>query len=49
MLTWWLVQLGAGAVLIGLFSYQRWSVRRSNRLTRIRLDDGFGLLSERRP
>ena len=43
MLMWWLVQLAAGAVMVTLFRYQRWSARRSNRLGRIRLDEGFGL------
>jgi hypothetical protein len=49
MWRWWLVQFGAGAVMVSLFSYQRWSVRRLNRLARIRLDEGFGLLSPREP
>ena len=49
MLTWWLVQLAAAAVMVALFGYQRWSVRRSNRLARIRLDEGFGLMSLQGP
>lgn len=47
MLTWWLVQLAAGSVMVTLFRYQRWSVRGSNRLTRIRLDEGFGVSTAR--
>lgn len=47
MLTWWLVQLAAGAVMVALFRYQRWSVRRPNRAARIRLDEGFGAGSPR--
>lgn len=43
MLVWWLVQIAAGAVMVALFRYQRWGVRRSNRLARIKLDEGFGL------
>lgn len=48
MAAWWLVQLAAGAVMVALFRYQRWSVRRSNRLARIRLDEGFGEIMPKR-
>ena len=47
MLTSWLVQLAVGVVVVALYQRQRWSMRRSSRRGRIRLDEGFGLLSER--
>jgi hypothetical protein len=47
MLTWWLVHLSAVAIMVALFSYQRWSVRRWNRSARIRLDEGFGAPAQR--
>jgi hypothetical protein len=40
MLTWWLVQIVAGAVMVALFRYQRWTVSRWR--GRVRLDEGFG-------
>jgi hypothetical protein len=42
MLTYLLVQATAGALMVGLFRYQRLTVRRWNRRGRIRLDEGFG-------
>ena len=47
MLTSWLVQMAAGVVVFVLYQYDRWTMRRSNRRARIRLDEGFGSLSER--
>lgn len=49
MATWWAVQLAAGAVMVGLFRYQRWSVRRPLRGSPVRLDEGFGLQSAHLP
>lgn len=43
MLSWWLIQLVAGAIMFTLLRYQRWSVRRSNQLAKTRLVEGFGL------
>jgi hypothetical protein len=31
MLIWWLVHIGAVALMVALFQYQRWRVRKADR------------------